>query len=396
MSPSPALVLEKPQLRLGIVPLVDATPIVVAYEKGFFAKHGLDVVLTTEGSWASIRDKVAAGLLDAAHMLAPMTIAASLGIDGVGVPMITALSLNLNGNAITLSEALYWRLQAEGADAISIGRALKRVIDANRADGAPPLVFAHVFPFSTHHYELRYWLAGCGIDPDRDVELAVIPPPQMVSALGEGRIDGFCVGAPWGAVAETAGAGRIVVSKHQIWNNSPEKVLGVTRDWAERNPNTHLALLCALLETSRWLGRSENRSEAARLLVEGRYLEAGPEIVHAVLSGTEVERERGAGLVFHAGAATFPWVSHAIWFIEQMRRWKQIPQAIDAAKAATQIYRPDLYRKAAKRVGTPYPRTDWKSEGRHAEPWRLPVEAGGLILGSDRFFDGAVFDPPRD
>ncbi|MDB5970653.1 MAG: nitrate transporter [Hydrocarboniphaga sp.] len=386
------MALEKNNIKLGLVPLIDAAPLIIAKEKGFFEAHGLDVTLSIEASWASIRDKVAAGLLDAAHMLAPMPIAATAGVDGVGVPMLTALSLNLNGNAIAVSQSLYWRLQLDELSPRSVGERLKRVLDADRAAGAPPRVFAHVFPFSPHYYELRYWLAGCDIDPDRDLQLVVIPPPQMVSALRDGSIDGFCVGAPWGAVAQAAGIGRVVVNKYQIWNNSPEKVLGVTRAWAEAHPETHLALIAALIETARWLDKPEHRAEAARLVVEGHYLEATPETVHESLLVDLPSKPENAGLVFHAGAATFPWVSHAMWFISQMRRWNQLPANVDARAIADACYRPDLYRAAAARLGQAYPSSDIKSEGHHSMPRTLPPEHV-IEVGSDRFFDGATYDP---
>lgn len=383
-----SLVPEKPRLRLGVMPLADAAPIIIAREYGFFARHGLDVAISVESAWASVRDKVAAGLLDAAQMLAPMPLAAALGIDGVGVPLLTALSLNLNGNAITLSEALVRRMQVQSEDPREIGAALKRVIDADRAAGVPPRVFAHVFPFSPHNYELRYWLAGCGIDPDRDVQLVVIPPPQMVAHLRDGGIDGFCVGAPWGSVAQADGIGRMLVTKHQIWNHSPEKVLGVTQEWAQRHPQTHLALIAALIETARWLDQPEHRIEAAQIMAEGRYLDAPFAAIQASLLRHSAERMHGPGLVFHDGAATFPWVSQALWFLQQMQRWGQASQDIDAMAIATKVYRPDIYRLAAQEVGEPCPAVDHKPEGVHTGNWQLSSGAGELQLGADLFFDG--------
>lgn len=387
--------LEKTSLRLGIVPLIDAVPLIVARRKGFFERHGLDVKISVEGAWAAVRDKVATGLLDAAHMLAPMPIAATLGVDGVGVPMLTALSLNLNGNAISVSEALYWRLQAESEDPLSIGHALKRVLDADRAAGAPPRVFAHVFPFSAHHYELRYWLAGCGIDPDRDLQLVVIPPPQMVEHLLEGRIDGFCVGAPWGGVAEAAGIGRSIVGKYQIWNNSPEKVLGVTQEWAQAHPNTHQALVSALIESCRWLDVSEHRAEAAMMMVEAGFLDASAAVItQALTRSNPAQSSSGPQFVFHDHAANFPWISHAMWFVRQMQRWGQVPSGIDVAAVAAGVYRPDLYRRAADAVGVAAPVLDTKTEGVHAGPWSLEGGNGDAIaMQSDLYFDGSVFTP---
>lgn len=381
----------KNDVTLGVLPLIDAAPLIVAKERGFFEAHGLNVTLSVEASWASIRDKLAAGLLDAAHMLAPMPIVATAGVDGVGVPMLTALSLNLNGNAITVSQSLYWRLQLDELTPLSVGARLKQVLDADRAAGAPPRVFAHVFPYSPHFYELRYWLASCDIDPDRDLQLVVIPPSQMVRALRDGSIDGFCVGAPWGAVAQAAGIGRVVINKYQIWNNSPEKVLGVTQAWADANQETHLALIAALIETARWLDKPANRSEAAKLIVEGQYLAVTPEVVHQCMAMDTPSKPEHPGLVFHSGAATFPWVSHAMWFIGQMRRWKQLPADVDALAIAQASYRPDLYRLAAAQVGEPCPVVDSKSEGGNAQNWTLPAPNPPIELGPDGFFDGARY-----
>ncbi|MDM4769587.1 CmpA/NrtA family ABC transporter substrate-binding protein [Solimonas sp. SE-A11] len=388
--------LEKSRLRIGIVPLADAAPIVVAQAAGHFARHGLDVSITVESAWAGIRDKLAAGLLDAAHMLAPMPLAATLGIDGIGVPMLTAMSLSLNGNAITVSNALYRRMRLAEEGPRAAGAALRRVIEVDRAVRAPPLVFAHVFPHSAHHYELRYWLAGCGIDPDRDLRLVVVPPPQMVQLLQEGRIDGFCVGAPWGGVAERANLGRSIVTKHQIWNNSPEKVLGVTRDWAERHPLTHLALVAALIEASRSLEAAPGRLAAAEMLKAGDYVRGASMLeLEEALAVRDARHPRGPGLVFHSGAANFPWHSHAHWFVAQMQRWGHVPSHVDAALVAAQTYRPDLYRIAAERVGQPCPRVDTKPEGVHAGAWAIGSNNGPLLMGPDLLFDGSSFDTQR-
>lgn len=380
-------------VRIGILPLSDAIPIIVARDLGFFYRRGLDVEISLESSWASVRDKLAAGMIDAAQMLAPMPLAASCGLDGIGVAMITALSLNLNGNAITVSRSLFDRMNVDEPDPAQAGAALKRVLDADRSVGAPPHVFAHVYPFSPHHYELRYWLAGCGINPDEDLELVVIPPAQMVAHMREGRIDGFCVGAPWSTQAELDGTGRILVSKHQIWNNSPEKVLGVTEEWANSHPDTHLSLIAALIEAARWLDLPENRDTAARLLTASDYLEADQEILRHSLTPGLSTPDRDPGLVFHAGAATFPWRSHAQWYLAQMQRWNHLSATADRKAIAESVYRPDIYRAAARLVGEPAPTEDLKPEGLHATLWQVPTEDGAMTMGSDRFFDGQRFDP---
>lgn len=385
--------LEKTSLRLGLLPLADAAPLVIAKARGFFARHGLDVELRVERAWAALRDKVAMGVLDAAQMLAPIPIAATLGLDGIAVPMVTALSLNLNGNAITVSRALHERMRAHApahADAAQSARALARVLEADRKAHLPPPVFAHVFPFSTHHYELRMWLASAGIDPDAHVRLCVVPPPRMVGELAAGRVDGFCVGAPWSEVATRLGLGVTVATKYAIWNNSPEKVLGVTRDWADAHPATHRAMVAALIEAARWLDLPEHRGVAAQLMIDNGWVQAPAETIRASL---QMQPE---GLMFHRHAATFPWRSHAMWFALQMLRWRQCWTAPDLNALARDVYRCETYREAAALVAEPCPASDYKMEGSHASAWSVPGGGGGALeLGADLLLDGTVFDPDK-
>jgi nitrate/nitrite transport system substrate-binding protein len=269
---------EKQELRIGFTPLTDAAPIAVALEHGFFARHGLRVSLSREPSWSNIRDKLAAGVLDAAHALAPMPLAATLGVGPLQQPTVTALSLGLGGNAIAVSTDLRRELDSvdarAGADPLACGRALGGVARARRARGAPPLRIGTVFPVSMHTYELRYWLAACGVEVGHDVSLRVVPPPRMAAELAAGAIDAFCVGEPWSTVAQQRGSGEILLAAHDIWSHAPEKVLAVSLDWADRHPATHRALLCALLEAARWCDEPENRAQLARLLAAGGYVGA--------------------------------------------------------------------------------------------------------------------------
>lgn len=400
-----AQALEKTALTLGFIPLTDCAPLVIARERGLFEKYGLDVTLSNETSWANIRDKVALGILDGAQMLAPMPLAMSLGLGPIHKPMVTALTLDLNGNAITVSNALYERMLRADAAAMAerplSARALKRVIEAERQAGRQPLTFAMVFPESTHNYELRYWMAAADIDPDNDVRLVVVPPPQMVGRLEQGDIDGYCVGEPWNAQAVQAGIGRTLITKYEIWNNSPEKVLGVTQEWAEQYPHTHQALLLALLEACRWLDEPNHRIEAAALIARSVYVNAPEHVVRMSMTGTfqyaadEMPRALPDFNVFHRYAANFPWRSHAVWFMTQMLRWGQLDRAIDLQAAAAEVYRPDLYRQAALQLGLPCPAIDAKTEGRHAAAWKLYEGDTSLPMGADRFLDGRLFDPSQ-
>jgi nitrate/nitrite transport system substrate-binding protein len=397
---------ERPQLTLGFIPLTDCAPLVAAQEYGFFAKHGLSVRLSREPSWASLRDKIAFGLLDGAHMLAAMPLAATLGVNGVQKPMLTAMSLDLNGNAITVSGELYGQmLQADPGGLTKrpvLAGPLKRVIESRRHNGLPPLTFATVFPFSSHHYELRWWMGQAGIDPDRDVRLIIVPPPQMVERMRLGQIDGYCVGEPWNAMAVHTGLGRCLITKHELWNNSPEKVLGVTRDWAEANPNTHLALLGALLEACRWLDEPENRQRIIGLLAEPRYVNAPAEVIGMSMTGTfqylpgEPPQRMPDFNVFYRYAATYPWRSHARWFLERMQQAGQLAhlsELPDFAEVARRVYRPELYRQAAQRLGVAAPLIDAKPEGDRAEAWVLHEATEPITMGPSLMFDGQVRSP---
>ncbi len=394
--------LEKRSLTLGFVPLTDCAPLVIAREKGLFKKYGLDVELSRESSWANIQDKVSIGMLDGAQMLAAMPLAASL--DSLrSQPMVTSLSLDLNGNAVTLSNELYGRMMATGRDdldtASGSARALKEVIELDKAADRPKLSFAVVFSQSSHNYLLRYWMADAGIDPDHDVRLIVVPPPQMGHYLRAGMIAGCCVGEPWNTLAVSEGLGRIVLTSYDIWNNHPEKVFAVTRNWAQSNPNTHNAVLMALLEACAWLDEPNHRQESCELLSQGRYVNVPVDVLEQSLTGTVLVSSDASPLsaadynVFHRYAANFPWRSHATWYLSQMLRWGEIDDPALIHKVARAVYQPEGFRAAAQTLGMPYPADDLKTEGHHEAGWALSIGEHSLAMGADRFMDGRVFDP---
>ena len=395
--------IEKTDVTFGIIPLTDCAPIVVAYEKGYFKKYGLNVTVSKEASWANIRDKVAIGELDGAHMLAGMPIATTLGIGSLKQPTITAFSMDLNGNAITVSNELYDRMMAADPEAMKANpisaRALKKVIDADKAAGKEPMTFAMVFPVSTHNYEIRYWMASAGINPDNDVRLIVIPPPQMVANLKAGNIVGYCVGEPWNERAVEEGIGRTLITNYEIWNNKLEKVFGVNQAWAEKNPNTNKAAVMALLEAAQWMDKPENRMEVVKLIAQKSYVNAPENIVKMSMTGTfsyvkgSDPRPLPDFNVFYRYAATYPWASQAAWYITQMYRWGQIEEPMNILKTARSVYRADLYRDAAKALGLPVPTTDVKTEGSHAKGWTLNEASSPIAMGPDLFFDGGKFDP---
>jgi ABC-type nitrate/sulfonate/bicarbonate transport system substrate-binding protein len=368
------------RITAGFLPLLDSLLLVIAREKGFAAAVGVDLGLVRETSWANIRDRVAIGHFDVAHMLGPMPIAANLGLSPIAVPVVAPMTLGLGGNAVTVSIALWRRMLEAGApgnlDPRPAGEALRKVVAA----GGTRLRFAVTHPHSGHNYELRYWLAASGIAPDRDVDIVILPPPLMADALAAGTVEGYCVGEPWNSVGVASGAGRIVTVKSRIWGNSPDKVLGATERWADSNPEALAALLRSLYTASLWCADAANHAEAAAILAAPAYLDRPSELLSRALTGRlEVMRGEPVGVPDfyepHAHSATFPWVTHALWYYTQMVRWGDVPHTAANARLAAHTYRPDLYRAAIAPFGASLPTADTK------------------VLGPEIFFDGRSFDP---
>lgn len=373
-------------LRAGFIPLVDASVLIAAAEFGFARKEGVTLDLVKDVSWANVRDRLAFRQFDIAHMLSPMPVASMLGLGSNPSPTITPFSLGQGGNAITLSTRLFERMReiagiAENATALENAEALAKVLEVMRKRGEPLPTLGMTYPFSSHNYEFRYWLAAGGIDPDRDVKLVVVPPPMTSDALAAGAIDGFCVGAPWNMVASERGVGRIVAAKQDIWPSAPEKVVGMRPDWAESRPETVSRLLVALDEAARWCDRPENHDALAEALASPRFIAAPVDIIRHVLAGQFSLDAKGNRRIiedyftFHRGFANYPRPSHALWLYSQMIRWGQAEFNERGLRAAASAYRPDLYRAA---LGTGPADADIGIEG----------ERDG-----DRFMDGHVFDP---
>ena len=369
------------RLILGFIPLLDCASLVATVERGFAAEEGLDVALVRETSWANIRDRLIVGHFDAAHMLGPMAVACTLGVGHIKVPVAAPLALGYGGNAITVTTRLWEQMLGAGAvpgGTPSIqGRALKQVLAERAAAQQPPLTFGMVYPFSCHNFLLRYWLAACGIDPDRDVRLVVIPPPFLVDAMRMGQIDGFCVGEPWNSVAVHAEVGAIVTPTTAIWPHSGEKVLACRREWAEQHPRQLAALVRAVRRASQWSEKPEHFAELARLLAQPRYVGAPAELLRQGLAN-RLTLTAGAAAVscedFYVAAgngANFPWTSHASWFYSQMVRWGYIKESPQSLVSARGTYRPDIYRAA------------------FADARDLPERDARV----EEFFDGRNFDP---
>ena len=375
------------QIRLGVLRLTDAAPLIVAKEFGFFEEEGLEVSLSVEPSWANIADKVSYGLLDGAMMLPALALASSLGLRGPGLPLAVPLSLSLNGNTVTLASVLADLVAAESCrgDAMAIGYRLRAALAA--MESVPR--FGIVHPFSSHNLLLRYWLSASGIDPERDVAFDVIAPARMVEALAGGRIVGFCAGAPWGAVAEQAGIGRTALPSSGIWSNHPEKVFAIGRRFADSQPVRLQALLRALLRAARHCDDPDNADAIASLIAGARYLDVAPQAVRSSLPGGAGENRS----IFFRNAATFPFLSHARWFLIELQRWGYLPLGIDMAAAARAVYRPDLYAVAAADLGLAVPAEESKVEGAHGATWHIEARLASIAMAPDRFCDGAFFDP---
>ncbi|MGH1460429.1 MAG: CmpA/NrtA family ABC transporter substrate-binding protein [Neptuniibacter sp.] len=331
------LALEKTDLKLGFIALLDCAPLVVAREKGFFAKYGLNVTLCKESSWASIRDKVSFDLLDGAHMLAPMPLAATLGLNGNKTPMMTALCLSHNGTAITLSQDLYLSLAAKIDDwnnAKAVGLAFKTLI--THSERQP--VIATVYPYSNHHYLLRFWLNQHNINTDDDVQLVAVPPTKMLDNLSNGLIDGYCVGEPWNSLALIQQIGGLLTTGHKIWGSHMEKVLGVTQKWADLNPNTHRALVTALYEACCWTEQLQNRTELMNLLSLPPYLDQAAEQLAHFTPPYSMEQH------FYGNNINIPDRDHALFLLDQMQDCGQLENlAIDKNQLVEDIFRTDLH-----------------------------------------------------
>ncbi|MEO1819721.1 CmpA/NrtA family ABC transporter substrate-binding protein [Pseudomonas sp.] len=405
--------LEKEDLKFGFIKLTDMAPLAIAYEKGFFEDEGLYVTLEAQANWKVLLDRVIDGQLDGAHMLAGQPLGATIGF-GTQADIITAFSMDLNGNGITVSNDVWQEmkkhipLDADGKPQHPISAAaLKPVIEQYRADGKP-FNMGMVFPVSTHNYELRYWLAAGGIHPgyyaphkgdtsgqiDAQALLSVTPPPQMPATLEAGTIYGYCVGEPWNQQAVFKGIGVPVITDYEIWKNNPEKVFGVSQAWADENPNTHIAVVKALIRAAAWLDadNNANRGEAVEILSQPAYVGADAEVIANSMTGT-FEYEKGDVRevpdfnVFFRYNATYPYYSDAIWYLTQMRRWGQIGQAqpdswyMDVAK---KVYRPDIYAQAAQEL---------------IDEGTLPAEAfpdfaseTGFKPETSEFIDGVTYD----
>lgn len=399
---------EKDELKFGFIKLTDMAPLAVAYEKGYFEDEGLFVTLEPQANWKVLLDGVIDGQLDGAHMLAGQPLAATIGF-GTEAHIITPFSMDLNGNGITVSNEIWAQMKdhiphENGKPVHPISAAaLKPVVEKYRAAGKP-FNMGMVFPVSTHNYELRYWLAAGGLKPgfyspenitgqiDADVLLSVTPPPQMPATMEAGTIYGYCVGEPWNQQAVFKGIGVPVITDYEIWKNNPEKVFGITAEFAEKYPNTTLAITKALIRAAQWLDENNNanRPEAVEILSRPEYVGADYDVIANSMTGT-FEYEKGDKRdvpdfnVFFRHNATYPFYSDAVWYLSQMRRWGQIAESKPDAwydDVAKKVYRPDIYLSAAKLL---------LEEGQVQEA-DFPWDTNGYRAPQSEFIDGVTFD----
>ncbi len=363
---------EVSNLKFGIIALTDCSPIVIAHEKGFFKKYGINSTVSKGASWAAIRDSLSNGDIHATHMLIGMPLASTMGLLGSPKkPMVAPWILNRNGQAITLKMGLKGQVTDDP-------KALKPLVDAAQKAGSP-MTFAMTFPPGTHAMWMRYYLGAGGINPDKDVALITIPPPQMVANMSVGKMDGYCVGEPWNARAIAEGIGFTSVSTQDMWKDHPEKVCAFTAEFADQNPRTVKAVMKALHEASVWLDDMKNRPEQVKIVSKATYINCPPEIILGRLQG---QYDYGDGrkkddpnyMIFSQRNCNYPQPKYAKWFLSQYRRWGMVEGAPDYEGIAKEVMRTDLYEEAMKEIG---------------------YQHGGLNNDPETLFDGKVFDPVK-
>ncbi len=361
---------ETSKMNFGMIALTDCSPTVIAHEKGFFKKYGIDSTVSKLANWAAIRDALSNGETQATHMLIGMPLASTMGLLGSPKkPMVIPWLLNRNGQAITLKAELKGKV---GADP----KALKPFVEAAKAKGEP-MTFAMTFPPGTHAMWMRYWLGAGGINPDKDVALITIPPPQMVANMQVGKMDGFCVGEPWNARSIAEKIGFTALTTQDMWVNHPEKVCAFTEEFADKNPKTVKAVLKALHEASIWLDDLGNRPEQCEIVSRATYINCPKDLILGRLQG---HLDYGDGrkiedknyMIFSQRNCNYPQAKYATWWLSQFRRWGMVEGAPDYAGVAKKVMRADLYEEAMKEIGYTHAGADGKPE---------------------TFFDGKTFDP---
>lgn len=408
---------EKESLKFGFIKLTDMVPLAVAYENGYFDDEGLSVELEAQANWKVTLDRVITGELDGSHMLAGQPIGSTIGF-GTNAHIVTAFTMDLNGNGLTVANDV-WKQMKKNIPVDAQGKlvhpikadALKPVVQKYKEAGQP-FPMGMVFPVSTHNYEIRYWLAAGGIHPGfyapakgditgqlkADVLLSVTPPPQMPATLEAGTIKGYMVGEPWNQQAVFRGIGVPVVTNNDIHTNFTEKVFGVSKTWSDKNPNTHIRVVKALIRAGKWLDENNNanRPAAAKMISASHYVGADYKVIANSMTG-KFEYDRGDLRdqpdfnVFFRYNATYPYYSDAIWYLTQMRRWGQIPEAKPDnwyLETAKKVFLPEIYRQAVKDL--------IEEKKMSAADFPDLDNVSGMRAPEDtKFIDGKVFDATK-
>ena len=364
---------ETADVTFGMIALTDCSPILIAHEKGFFKKYGINSTITKPANWAAIRDALVKGDTQATHMLVGMPLASTMGLGGSPkVPMVIPWLLNRNGQAITLSNDLKGKVAGDP-------KALKPIVEKAKADGKK-MTFAMTFPAGTHAMWMRYYLAAGGIHPDRDVDLITIPPPQMVANMKVGKMDGYCVGEPWNARAIADGIGYTAITTQEMWKDHVEKVCAFTAEFAQKNPKTVKAVLKALNDASVWLDDLKNRPEQCDIVSRDNYIKCPKSLILGRMLG---DYDYGDGrklqdpnyMIFSQRNCNYPQPAYGKWWLTQFRRWGMVEGAPDYEGIAKSVFRPDIYEDAMKEIG---------------------YQHAGLDNSGWTMFDGTKFDPTGD
>ncbi|EGL62654.1 ABC transporter, substrate binding protein (nitrate) [Agrobacterium sp. ATCC 31749] len=367
--------------KLGFIALTDAAPLIIAAEKGLFAKHGMpEVEVLKQASWGATRDNLVLGGasngIDGAHILTPMPYLMHTGKvtqNNVPVPMTILARLNLDSQGISVAKEY-----AETGVQLDASK-LKAAFEKKKAEGKE-IKAAMTFPGGTHDLWIRYWLAAGGIDPDKDVSTIVVPPPQMVANMKVGNMDVFCVGEPWNEQLVNQGIGFTACTTGELWKGHPEKALGMRADWVEKNPNATKALLMAVMEAQQWCDEMANKEEMSTILGKRQWFNVPPKDVLGRLKGNinygngRVLENTGLQMKFWQEHASYPFHSHDSWFITENIRWGKFAPDTDVKALVAKVNREDIWRAAAKDLGVA----------------DLPASTS---RGKETFFDGKVFDP---
>jgi nitrate/nitrite transport system substrate-binding protein len=348
---------EKKEVRIGFIPLTDCASVVMANVLKFDEKHGIKIIPTKEASWAAVRDKLVNGELDAAHVLYGLVYGVHLGIGGPKKDMANLMTLSQNGQAITLSRKLADKGATDGASLARLMKGEKR-----------EYTFAQTFPTGTHAMWLYYWLAANGINPMADAKVITIPPPQMVANMRVGNMDGYCVGEPWNHRAIADGIGITATTTQDVWKDHPEKILGTTAEFVQKNPNTCRAMVAAILEAGRWIDAGlSNKLKMAETIADRAYVNTSIDVINQRILG---RYQNGLGKTwddpnhmkfFADGFVNYPYLSDGMWFLTQHRRWGLLKQDVDYLAVAKQINRIDIYTKAAAAAKVSVPKDPMRS-----------------------------------